>query len=367
MIHRRKVSDLDFLLNMIGENIQLSPTQIEDVKTKYKIVTNCIEQSSAFYGNDIDMYSQGSYRIGTTNKPIARDEYDLDFVLQIDEHRKPTEQDFAIINDLFDAINNCPAIDGKVELKTRCVRITYKSQFHMDIVPAFKKSTLAEDTSIWIPDRNQKDWLPSNPIGYSTWFENQCKKMIVEKTAVFESASVEKLPDDIPFTDKPVLKRAVQLVKRLRDVYFQDKAGKLLPKSIILTTLFAENYIGLQSTYDVLQGSINYILGRIAEYNGNPFEVINKSNDNENLADSLVDSEVFTSFKNFVNYANKQLIVLSQASGTERRDLLKSLFGEVALTAINEKANYDIRKQQSEKSRIIPEVIIPSTQKPYGI
>ena len=75
--------------------------------------------------------------------------------------------------------------------------------------------------------------------------------MLLEKRA-----DIKPLPSDDNI-EKPPLKRAVQLIKRYRDVYFEENADSA-PISIVLTTLAGQIYKGQSSVYkaisDILEG-----------------------------------------------------------------------------------------------------------------
>ena len=48
-----------------------------------------------------------------------------------------------------------------IELKNRCIRLNYKGDFHMDILPGCQESNY-DDNKIKIPDKQLGDWASSN-------------------------------------------------------------------------------------------------------------------------------------------------------------------------------------------------------------
>jgi hypothetical protein len=97
-----------------------------------------------------------------------------------------------------------------------------------------------------------QDWNISNPEGYAKWFEYRMRqaRQLLESRALMEKvASVDQLP---VYRWKTPLQRAVQILKRHRDVMFEKNPdGK--PISIILTTLSARAYEGESDTQSVLE------------------------------------------------------------------------------------------------------------------
>jgi len=55
------------------------------------------------------------------------------------------------------------ALRGMVKLKKRCVRIVYKDEFYLDILPACRDHGNG-GTCIQVPDRELGNWTPSNPL-----------------------------------------------------------------------------------------------------------------------------------------------------------------------------------------------------------
>ncbi len=129
------------------------------------------------------------------------------------------------------------------------------AKFHMDILPAIPDDYnwliqlgvpyVFARYAICITDKDRwhldPDWPRSNPKGYAGWFR---QRMIT----VFESqrkflaeqlrANIEDVPD---YKVKTPLQRAIQILKRHRDIMFaNDPDG--MPISIIISTLAAHAY-----------------------------------------------------------------------------------------------------------------------------
>ena len=80
--HKSKYSQLDDLLNRIGEKLQLNSEMKENVSKKYDEVYEVLNKNTDIEGN---IYAQGSYALQTTVKPLGRDDFDLDAVVQLDK------------------------------------------------------------------------------------------------------------------------------------------------------------------------------------------------------------------------------------------------------------------------------------------
>ena len=154
-----------------------------------------------------------------------------------------------------------------VTKKNRCVRIEYKDEFWLDILPSCRDDQNG-GTCIQVPDRDIHHWKPSNPIGYADWFKNASRRIIVKfsdsrRELIVAEATVEPLPALQATEEKTMLQLVVQLLKRWRDVHYANT--EYPPISIVLTTLAADLYTGEQSIttalLEVLEGTTPILFG----------------------------------------------------------------------------------------------------------
>jgi len=74
-------TQLDHLLEEICRTLSLTETQYNLAKERYQTIGTWLSQSSsALYRFSPEVYPQGSLRLQTPVKPIARLEYDLDLI-----------------------------------------------------------------------------------------------------------------------------------------------------------------------------------------------------------------------------------------------------------------------------------------------
>jgi hypothetical protein len=126
----------------------------------------------------------------------------------------------------------------------------YGKRFHLDVLPAIPDAE-RPDTSILLTDKGLVRWQFSNPIGYAEWFYVRMGPQVLqmrEALARAASASVEEIPE---WRIRTPLQRAVQLLKRHRDLRFAADPDNR-PASIIITTLAAHAYRQQTQTYEAL-------------------------------------------------------------------------------------------------------------------
>lgn len=330
-------NQIDDILNRIGKKLQLDDYKNALAEKKYKEVTQFLKLDKKYFEKlNINMFPQGSYKIGTMVKPIKDDEYDLDLVLQMDfDHTRINPKD--ILDYLYKTLDSSDAYKGKLEKKTRCVRINYPSEFHMDILPACSYR-FDNDELLKIPDRELKTWLDSNPKGYSDWFESQYikKEIILEK-----AAKIEPIPEQRPYELLQPLQRIVQLIKRYRDIYF-EKNSDYKPSSIILTTLSGQFYNKNNSEYFSIL-SVLYNIQNLIDKNQYPFVIENPSYKKEKFSDKWNNEpQLYEHFKKFISQFYKVWSELKNNEGIHNlTTLLSNLFGEsITKNAIKEQTEY---------------------------
>lgn len=281
------------ILELLCQNMELTPTQYRDAETKYKAVSNWLAESDDPRLASGLIFPQGSMRLGTTVKPLGRDEFDIDLVAQLGYAQNDSP------NEVYIAVGNRLRANATykelLEPKNRCWRLNYaeSSGLHMDITPAIHNASCTNG-GLLVPDRKLSDWSPSNPAGYADWFEERAKlqpTMLFVETVTLR-ADVAPLPEQIKL--KGPLKRIVQLCKRHRDLMFAHDTHGNAPISIIMTTLAAHAYEQLTRTnrfnneYELVAAVIKAMPDfiEIDESSGQRTYVIcNPSTDGENFAE----------------------------------------------------------------------------------
>ncbi len=326
------------LLARIAQELQLDKTRLERMETAYNAVAEMLKKDNDFFDHlIIEIYAQGSKRIGTTVKPINNEDFDLDVVLHIYDpyyNHSPEE----IYNALVKALEKDGYYKSIMEKKKRCVRLNYKSDFHMDILPACMPNSF-EKNIIKIPEKALKSWSTGNPKEFSNWFlisANSVKEPMLKmnfEALMKAQVETEQLPQEIYL--KTPLQRAVQLLKRYRDIFFEGKQYRV--SSIVITTLLAQLYKSENSIFETIDNVVGRIKGNYNEAvsGGRRFKVFNPVNVEEDFTDSWAD-EHYKAFYSFISDFHTKWQNLKFSFETSKEDYIK-LFGEgIYKKALNE-------------------------------
>lgn len=329
---------LDRILQGICHKLQLSSTQYELANQHYKSVGQWLEQPNTILAPYKPIiYPQGSLPMGTTNKPLGRDEYDLDFVCELQVDYRFIDAEW-LIKKLTQRISEHQGYCSRMEAGSRCVRLTYAHQFHLDIVPACQNNDFGNG-QICIPDKKAarsnkpRGWKHTNSKDYLLWFKTKANQFHYQDFA-------EPLPRQQSLSEKPVLELGVQLFKRCRDVTYKTKP-EFAPASILISTLCANHYQGQQSVEQAVSDILDGIFYSIEQAQGSRLELINPANQvREDLGQAWDDVDVYECFINWIAAFREQWKQLRRTKGIQEiANILEYMFDEqIAKIVIREMA-----------------------------
>lgn len=96
-----------------------------------------------------------------------------------------------------------------------------------------------------VPDRTLKQWHPTNPRAYKALFDRRAllKPTFVRAQVAMQQRDEAKVePFPIREAVKGILRRIVQLLKRHRDIFYENNTEDVAPFSVIITTLAMQAY-----------------------------------------------------------------------------------------------------------------------------
>lgn len=221
--------------------LDIPPHLYQQAVDKYQRVARCLGAGDESDDNQLLIYPQGSFRLGTVIRPTADADYDIDLVFGVSVTKEQTTQaglkQFAgqRLRDYVVSAGGAVAL----EEGSRCWTLKW-SGFHMDVLPALPDPDHLP-TGILLTDRELYYWQCSDPIGFANWFHAQMREQFIRRRALLAQERAAHI-DDVPAWEvKTTLQRAVQVLKRHRDIYFAHRQS-LKPASILVTTIAGHAY-----------------------------------------------------------------------------------------------------------------------------
>ena len=304
--------DRETLYEKIADAINISEEMFDYAEAEYKKIAKWIEENSKDY--DIMIYPQGSFALGTAVKPYDReDEYDVDLVCEYQKdygftakRLKKTEV-YSILTRYARAF--------RIKEKRRCWQVTYEhnKKFHLDVIPAVLRGNYIHITEQLSSERYE--YIGSNPKGYISWFQSKQRirynairtGIVANQKGIYTYGEIKPIKE---YKIRTPLQKAIQILKRHRDILFKDDPNNLAPISILITTIAADLYRNEDTTSETL----NSILSRAKEYveehkeNGE-YCIYNPSLPSENFADKWAEHpERAEAFLNWLDDAKRDLV-----------------------------------------------------------
>ena len=377
-------------LSIIVDHLDVPKSYYEKAAARHRSLGEWLHhKESAVAAYDPDVRPQGSFRYGTVIRPINEgDAYDLDNVCLLRSLSKSAltqERLKELYGDEVKAYAKANGMIAPVTEHNRCWRLNYADeiQFHLDTLPCVPEETFVVQRliqagvapelarrAIAITDRRHPRyreitaaWHSSNPRGFAAWFEQRAALGRERRTLAANQirASIEDVP---PYEWKTALQRAIQILKRHRDVMFR-KESDLAPISMIITNLAAQAYSG---ETDLLI-AIRNIVARMPNFvRSTSPRVPNPADPVEDYAEKWAnDSRLEKSFWEWHAAVKADLNRIPQLlRRTSLKSDVRSLF-LVELTNEEERIFNSVSSRPSASAVFVPPVIsIPSATKPWG-
>ena len=250
-------------------DLDLSPTMEINARDKYKAIATYLENN----GVESDFYPQGSFLTGTVVRPYRNGKsqnYDLDVLVILDEEKEDTTP-YQVKNRVGDILKASDLYKDKFDKEdSNCWTLNYAeilkdAGFSMDLVPSIEEvenikeemmysgvpsNYISETVSITEKIQEQYDWITSNPLGFGNWFLDISNKQLTAESKLKQYRNLNEdilrvfnKVEDVPtYIYRSSLQKAVQFVKRHRDIYYdRSDRNEDKPSSFLLTSLIADS------------------------------------------------------------------------------------------------------------------------------
>lgn len=186
----------------LRDTVNLNQTRLDQLAERVEAIMKALKADPVLGPLIRGHIPQGSWAQRTIIKPLEGKEFDADFLLFL--YEQPGWTPTTYLEKLYEAFGRHAVYEAMRTLKTRCVRIAYANDCHVDVVVYL---VLADGRQV-IVNRDLDEWEDTNPEGFTAWMRS--KDTITEGN----------------------LRRVIRLLKFLR-----DHKASFAVKSVILTTL----------------------------------------------------------------------------------------------------------------------------------
>jgi hypothetical protein len=308
---RNITPEAESFLADLADELEIPEHRYEQADTSYQSLGKWLNrENSTIRQFEPQVYSQGSFALGTVIAPISDEEhYDVDAVSEFKKlskreiSQKELKRRLGVEVELY---RRSQSMTKPAEEHRRCWRLEYAdgAQFHMDVTAGVPNAAAARailermnhdpswaTTAIAITDMESPsyavisdDWLRSNPMGYRKWFHSRMAAVFEERKKALQKgirAGTEPIPD---YRIRTPLQSSIMILKRHRDIMFVKRSDER-PISIILTTLAAHAYNGERKISDALFAILSLMDQYIKRGHDGTYLIPNPTDPAENFAD----------------------------------------------------------------------------------
>lgn len=196
--------------SFLKHRVNLDDTRIDRLDSHVgaveKFLSTGTDQIAASF---IDLLPHGSYAQRTIIRPVgALDEFDADVLLELTEQNDWAADDY--VQKVYEVFRGSSTYREKVSRKSRCVRVNYAGDFHIDVVPYLERHG-----ERFITNRATNQFERTDPEGFNTWLDEQ---------------------------DRITSGRLVKVIRLMK--FVRDFKNTFSVKSVILTILLGERVSG---------------------------------------------------------------------------------------------------------------------------
>lgn len=326
------LADIDRVLAAGMQSLDISELEYQLAVRRYREAGLSLDRHWQGVRGEHTVLPQGSFPLGTVTRR-ADGELDLDSVVVRDcEKESITQQDLkSDVGKALEDYRDChEAPRPKLEESDRCWTLTW-SGMHMDVLPTIPDPD-SHGQGLLITDKAVRMWQQSDPVGFIAWFhERLAEEQAHERAMLAKSLNIADVP---AWRVKTTLQRAVQILKRHRDVYFTDRPDDR-PSSIVITALAALAYPGSGPLFEVVTQIANGLPEFVRGAHGR-WEILNPVQMAENFADTWnTEARRADGFFEWADVVKADLSSLTRRSGLHNSfaEMSRSFGDNVAMAA----------------------------------
>ncbi len=295
---------VDDFESFLREEVNLNKGRLETLQERVSAIEGFLEGESTFGPILLELIPAGSWAHRTIIKPVSEnDGFDADVLLYVVEQTEWEPKDY--VGKLYTAFRGSGTYRDLAHRKTRCVRIDYAGEFHIDVVPYLDQGGLHYITNRLEPEDTGR-LEGSNPEAFTAWVDERQRA-----------------------TNGSFIK-VVRLLKYLRDF-----KGTFSCKSIILTTLLGDQVNEIEAMlapdrYKDVPSTLTTLLDKLA--NSLPLSmpaVMDPAGTGENFTDRYKSDWNYENFRRQIkHYAAKVNEAYEEPDREESIKAWQAVFGD---------------------------------------
>jgi hypothetical protein len=161
----------DHFQGLLTSTVNLNPDRLRQLDEHVGAIDATLRDDSELSRQIQKLIPQGSLAQRTIIKPVSGVEFDADLLVRLKQQCSWEDDPQQYVLAVYDALNRCPRYRERIELKTRCVRVNYANDCHVDLVSYVYRAGYFPQHRIVNRLNNQFELV--NPAGFALWMQRR--------------------------------------------------------------------------------------------------------------------------------------------------------------------------------------------------
>jgi len=157
----------DHFAGLLQHVVNINPYRLRQLEARAAALSGYLREESGLTSVVRGFVRQGSWAHRTIIKPLPGQEFDADLLVKMNRQRSWSMDPRQYLLAVHEALDRSGRYRDRITLKTRCVRVSYAGQCHVDLVPYLHEYGWFDRHLI--VNRKENRFEEVNPAGFSEW------------------------------------------------------------------------------------------------------------------------------------------------------------------------------------------------------
>ncbi len=125
----------DHFAGLLQGVVNINPDRLRQLEDHVAALGGYLREDSRLSSTVRRFLPQGSWAHRTIIKPLPGQEFDADLLVQMKQQRAWSDDPQQYLLAVYDVLGKSARYRNRITLKTRCIRVSYAGDCHVDLVP----------------------------------------------------------------------------------------------------------------------------------------------------------------------------------------------------------------------------------------